>query len=99
MFQGKKITKATLKSFIKKNFDSLYIKKKSEFNRMSVLNDKCNGGFTKVEQTDLHLENTLGVKGAWFVSGSSDYFAYQDAGFVGIEVYNRCGNFVLAVKG
>lgn len=100
MFQGKKITKATLKSFVKKNIDSLYIEKKSEFNGMVDGVERCAGGFVKVERTDLHVENTLGVKGVWIVNGSRDYFtAYQGAGFVGIEVYNCCGSFVLAVKG
>lgn len=103
-----KITKATVKSFVKKNFDNLYINVTSSFDGMI---DGCRSqhdGFTKVKSSvklftvfssnDCN-EHTLGIAGAWFVGQSRDYFRpYNENGFTGIEVYNCCGKFVLAVK-
>ena len=99
MFEGKKITKATLKSFVKKNAGSLYIKKKRSFDGVV---DGCiiiREGFSPVVSTQNNREHTLEITGAWLVNGSRDYFnAYQDDNFVGIEVYNCCGNFIIAIK-
>lgn len=99
MFEGKKITKATVKSFVRKNIDNLHIKTTRTFDGMV---DGCiivKGGFEKVSTGAGHEEHTLGVKGVWLVNGSRDYFqAYKKDGFVGIEVYNCCGSFILAIK-
>jgi hypothetical protein len=93
-----KITKATVKSFIKKNSDNLFINVKSVFDGMI---DGCvsfNGGFIKVEKIDGHA-NEMGICGAWFVGQSRDYFReYEDNSFLGIEVYNSCGTFIIAVQ-
>ena len=43
-------------------------------------------------------ENTLGYKGVWLVGSSRDYFtAFDNGEFEGIEVYNCCGGFVVAI--
>lgn len=93
-----KITKSTIKSFIKKNFDNLYIKVKSEFSGMTDCVEAVQDDFHKVMKDD-RIHNTFGIAGAWFVDGSGRNFfrEYNDNGFKGYEVSNCCGRFVLAV--
>lgn len=95
-----KITKTTIKSFIKKNFDNLYIKKTSHFDGMTDgVENIENPTFLKVEKDERIPENTLGVAGAWFVGQSRDYFYdYEDDNFKGYEISNCCGGFILAIK-
>ena len=94
-----KITKATIKSFIRKNPDNLFINVKSSFDGMI---DGCayyNDGFKKAEKDTDNIRNTLGVSGAWFVNNSRDYFnPYNKDGFIGYGVTNCCGSFILAIK-
>ena len=95
----KKITRSTVKSFIKNNAANLYIDVRSSFNGM-IDGQEWNKdhSFVKAERTDDHADNTLGVKGAWFVGSSRDYFqAYDDGTFHGIAVSNCCGFFTIAV--
>lgn len=94
-----KITKATIKSFIRKNIDNLYINVQSSFDGMTDCCESREGGFTKAVTTQDHPEHTIGVSGAWFVGDSRDYFsAFENDTFKGYEVYNCCGHFNLAVK-
>ena len=98
MDNPKKITLATIKSFIRKNPD-LLIEIKTSFDGMV---DCCmpSGitGFARVEKTEEFMENTLGVKGAWFVGGSRDRFtAFERGGVRGYEIRNCCGSFALGV--
>ena len=92
----KKITLATIKAFIAKNRGHLWIKNLSNFDPMTDCVQECNGGF-RMAGPGKH-DNDLGVGGAWFVGhGSRDYFnAYDNGEFVGYEVGNACGNFVIA---
>ena len=94
-----KVTLRTIKSFINKNRDNLYIMNKSDFNSMvDCVMPSDDQLFRKAEQVDGHA-NHLGIKGAWFVGRSADYFSeYNANGFKGYEVYNCCGSFVLATK-
>lgn len=95
-----KITKATFKSFIRKNRENLLIKRTSSFDGM------CDGvmptgetEFIKAESEQYNLENTVGIHGVWLVGGSRDYFtAYEQNGIKGIHVYNCCGSFTIGVK-
>lgn len=95
----KRITKATFKSFVKKNRANLYVKVKSSFDGMTDCVQQLNGGFAPAKEAVYTHENNLGIGGVWLVNGSRDYFreVTQD-GFTGIEVYNCCGTFVVAVK-
>ncbi len=102
MFQGKKITLATVKSFVKKNLDNLYIRNDSDFDGMQdcvVSSNNSSFKATKADEREHCFKNTLGISGAWFVGSSRDYFDSFDNGeYAGVEVYNSCGSFVLAVK-
>lgn len=92
-----KITRTTIKSFIKKNFDNLYIKTKTSFDGMTDCVEAVQDDFHKIIKEDYN-EYTLGIVGAWFVGQSRDYFReYNDGNFKGYEVSNCCGRFILAV--
>ena len=96
-----KITKATFKSFIKKNLGKLFISTRSSFDGMyDCTMPSENKNFTPLTDADHVHENNLGYQGIWLVGGARDYFKeYVDAnGFVGIDVYNSCGHFIVAVK-
>ena len=95
--ETKKITRATIKSFIRKN--DIYINVTSSFDGMTDCCQPVNGGFTKAQKTDEYVENTLGVRGAWFVGQSRDYFeAFEDDTYKGYKVYNSCGRFYLGIE-
>ena len=98
----KKITRTTIKSFIKKNFDDLYISTRSRFNGMIDCVDACEDqSFRKVERDNRERfhDNSLGIKDAYFIGHSRDYFQPHNLdGFKGYEIYNCVGSFILAVK-
>jgi len=95
-----KVTRATLKSFIKNNIDNLYIKVNSKFNGMvDCVMPVDEKEYSVAKKTESSLYNTLGINGAWFVGGSRDYFTkIENESFEGYEVYNCVGSFELAVK-
>lgn len=94
-----KTTKSTIKSFIRKNINDLFINVKSSYDGMI---DGCscyNDGFTKAVIDNANERNTLGIAGAWFVNSSRDYFqVYNENGFTGYSVSNCCGHFIIAIK-
>lgn len=93
-----KITKATLKSFVKKNREQLFVNVKSKFDGMTDGCESRNAGFQAAEATN-HEAHTLGVKGIWLVGSSGNYFKpYSADGFEGIVVSNCCGHFVVAIR-
>ena len=97
-----KPTMATIKSFIRKNDGKLFINVKSKFDGMidGVSLDR-NSQFSVAlkPEPDRNHENCKGVQGAWFVGSSRDHLTPFDNGvFMGYEVYNCCGSFILAVK-
>jgi len=98
----KKITLATIKSFIRKNKSNLFLNVKSSFDGMTDCIEFRNYGFNPIKNTEWAQNNhkhTMGIQGAWFVGQSRDYFSeYSKNGFFGYEVSNCCGSFVLAVK-
>ncbi len=91
----KKITKATLKSFIKNNKD-LYIDTKTRFDGRTDGIESVKDGFKKAEKTERAMNNTLGINGVWVVGGRDWFNRYEDGRFTGIEVSNCCGCFVVA---
>lgn len=97
--KSQKITLATVKSLINKNAENLYIKLESKFNGMTDGIDFVKDCFTKTESTSSNIKNTLGINGAWFVGSSNDYFtSFENNNFIGVEIYNCCGSFILAIK-
>ena len=99
-----KITLTTIKMFIKKNKENLYIRNKQSFDSMIDGSARCNDqSFRPVKKDDEFAEqekaHTLGVRGAWFVLGSRDYFTvYEDSLYTGYEISNCCDIFILAIK-
>lgn len=95
-------TMATIKSFIKKNSGNLFIKNLSNFDGRVDCVMPCNDqGFRTVTAPDQGYshENKLGIQGAWFVlDGGDRVYEFSDGHFEGYEVYNCCGNFILAVE-
>lgn len=97
----KKITLATVKSFVNNNKSKLYIDVRSSFDGMVDGLRYEDEGFTPVQETErqVNLKHTLGISGAWFVGSSRDYFSkFENDKYDGIEVINSCGKFILVVK-
>lgn len=94
-----KITKATFKSFLKKNSDRALIKVGSSFDGMyDCVMLVENAGFAPLEKSSNPHENNLGYAGIWLVSSSGNSFeSYNKDGLTGIRVYNCCGSFTVAV--
>jgi hypothetical protein len=96
-----KITRATLKSFIKKNQGKLLINNKTNFDGMVDCVMPCDDkGFRPIKSDDRpDNQYTLGICGCWLVGSSGDLFTvYDDGVHQGIEIYNCCGSFILAIK-
>jgi len=94
-----KITITTIKSFIKKN-PNLFIKVRSEFDGMvDGITFNSDAAFNLAKPSDRHFANNMGIQGAWFVLNSRDWFnAFENDNFIGYEVSNSCGSFILAIK-
>jgi len=99
-FNGKKITRATVKSFICKAGGKLKIMSSYTFDGMQdCVTATGNWAFVAAKQAAKADQYNLGVAGAHFVGQGRDYFrAYNADGMVGIEVSNCCGSFTLAVE-
>ena len=96
----KKITLATVKSFIRKNSDKLFIKVRGKFDSMTDgMEFYENAGFQQAEKTNEQIDYTMGINGAWIVSSSKNFInAYNEDGFTGYRISNCCAAFILAVK-
>lgn len=94
----KKITIATVKSFINKNKDVLLINVKSQFDgRTDGIEDR-NNGFQKIRQSDRSHNNTLGIMGVWFTPSTRNFCeAYENEFYKGFRVDNCCGSFIVAI--
>jgi hypothetical protein len=105
MNDTKKITLATIKSFVKMNAAKLYIHNVTAFDGMEDGVRRIEGSsFHQTETPNVNKAYTWGI-GAYFVGSSRDYFNVYDRidqrsgiRYVGYEVYNCCGKFVLAVQ-
>ncbi len=93
----KRITKSTIKSFIKKNADNLYIQKKSSYDGMcDGWSDRAAHPFQRAS-IGTH-SNQLGIEGAWFTTTGNIFHEYNDGVYIGYNVYNCCGEFNIAIK-
>lgn len=100
MKDSKKITIATVKSFIRKNAIQLYIREKSSYDAMHDGTKFSDSGWIKntiaVDATDKH---EMGINGIWFVGNSRDHFnKFEDELFAGYEVYNCCGTWIVGIR-
>lgn len=88
---NKKITLATLKSFIRKA-EELFVIHHSSFCGMSdMVETNENPTLIKVSK-----EDAIGIKGVWVVGGSRDYFWFKETETMyGIRVSNACGHATL----
>lgn len=96
----KKITKATFKSFLRKNEGNLFIKTQSNFDGMydSVM-AVSNPQFNQLHVADMVHPNNCGYAGIWLVTSSGNsFYKYNKDGYEGIEVHNCCGSFIIASK-
>lgn len=96
---AKKITMATVKSFVRKNANKgIFVNVKSSFDGMTDMCEARNSGFMIADKDETCVENTLGLCGVWLVGNSRDYFtAYEDDKFIGITYYNSCGKGIIAI--
>lgn len=89
-----KITMATLKAFIKKNQDNLFVRVKSSFSGMTDCVEMVEDSFRKV-----NAENAIGHGGIWCVGSSRDYITkFENNDYSGFEVSNCCGHGIIAAK-
>ena len=96
-----KPTVATLKSFIRRNRETLLIKVRSEFDGMIDGQQWHQGAQFQpvVPAANVHEKHNLGISGVWLVGHSRDYLTPFDTdGLKGFHVYNCCGSFDVAVK-
>lgn len=100
MTSTKKITLATIKSFIKKNESKIYIEVKSSFSGMTDCVETIKDDFKlAVKDVNINVKYTFGIPGAWFVGNSRDYFeAFENTNYTGFKVYNACGSFIIATN-
>lgn len=97
--QTKKITKATFKSFVKRNAENLYTNEKSSFDGMTDMCEARNGGFSKVKVDLEKLNDNRVLDGVYLVGRGNDYFSiYEDDTYYGIDIYNCCGSSLVVVK-
>jgi hypothetical protein len=108
----KKITVATVKSFIRKNRDSgLLIRVTSHFNGMSDMVEEIeNDGFSPIRSREWYCHdtyryvpysqdepNSLGIAGVWFTRGRDSCSSFENETHKGFTVYNCCGEWTVAI--
>lgn len=90
----KKITLATLKSFIRKNKSNLKIQFLTHFDGMTdCVTTAINTDIHPIRKTDFELKHTLGIEGVW-ISLSKNYIEAVPNGY---NVSNSCGSFNLTI--
>lgn len=89
--RNKRITLATLKSFIRNSKRQLFVEQHSEFKLMTDMIESVDRDITPVEK-----EDAIGHKGVWCVFRASNYFKFAEkGGHYGITVCNCCGSWTL----
>lgn len=96
-----KITRATFKSFVRKN-PNLLIRVESSFDGMvDMVTASSSAAFRPAVPATYTHDNNLGIKGIWLTGGSraGDRFEeFSAPGLRGISVSNCCGSFTVAVR-
>lgn len=93
----KKITKATIKSFIRKNKDEIMV---LHTNRFDAYCDGVRPVSEPFERVEFRIENGKEVPS--YLSVPLDirhniFKPYNKNGMIGFEVYNCCGTYVVAI--
>lgn len=89
-----KTTMASLKSFIKKNGEKLFVKVETSFDGMTDGIEPVNDNWRSVKQ-----EDAIGFNGVYCVGQSRDYIhEFEDDKYKGFTVSNCCGRGILAIK-
>jgi len=106
----KKATRATLKSFVKNNRSELLIKVESKFSGMTDMVEKVNDTFDPAvsagtgydfegKEFDCTSDHNLGIAGVYMVLGGHDSISrFETDELVGLNCYNCCGEFTVAIK-
>lgn len=96
----KKITKATFKSFVKKNIANLYAVCFSDFDGMCDCVMPTERKLMKVTSFDFSRGyGDCGMPNVWLCGGGDDFFneiTYK--GMHGIECFNCCGSWAVLTK-
>lgn len=98
--KSKKITIATVKSFINKNQGKLLIMTASHFDGMQdMVTYSDNPKFYPLQKTENKCSNNLGFCGVWFVGRGDDMCSkYETEQLTGFSVYNCCGSWNIAIR-
>jgi hypothetical protein len=89
-----KTTMTTVKAFIRKNADNIYVKVNSSFSGMTDCVEDVEDEFSLVSS-----DKALGHQGVYVVGNSRDYIReYNDGKFKGFKISNCCGSGILATK-
>ena len=98
-WEMKKATRATFKSFIRKNRENLLVKLGSRFSGMTDMVEEVKDEFSPAETARNFHENNFGYRRVWLVGGGRDIFKrFETDELTGLNVYNACGEFWVAVK-
>lgn len=93
-----KITKTTLKSFIRDK-QGLYVRHKSRFDGMTDGVEQIpDSRLELVKETTQCLDKSYGIEGLWVTSDRNLFKYYNDGQFEGIEIYNCCGSSIVCRK-
>jgi hypothetical protein len=96
---ARNITLATFKAWIRKNPNFLIMRESGFDPMVDGISYDSSAEFKPALAAAFPCDNNLGFCGIWLVGGSRNTFTeYRKNGFVGIEVYNCCGSFTVAVK-
>lgn len=93
----KKITKTTLKAFIRQAGTRLYVKEISVFDSQIDCITHLKKEWAKAKTDQSCLSYTLGICGVW-VTSNTGYRVWENEEFVGVYWYNCCGSGIVAVK-
>lgn len=96
----KKITKATFKSFVKKNLKNLYSVCFSDFDGMQDCVTAVEQKLAKVTTFDWSRGyGDCGMPNVWLCGGGDDRFGeIEYKGMKGIQCYNCCGHWAVVTK-
>jgi len=95
----KKITKATFKSFLRKNAGKLHVKVTSRFDCMTDCCQPVKDGFDLAIPSENPNDHDCGISGVYLVGGGRDYFTeVTENEYSGIRFYNCVGGGIVAIQ-